>query len=183
MLTRSGSTPGSGWMKGVSDRSTSGPADPKMSRPFWLAYIAFMALILVILPIVQRRALSSYAPSGFRVYESSTRWAGLPIFAAGPAPVAVVAIGGQPRGIIAIGGIAVGLVAIGGLAAGGVAISGVSLGILALGGLAIGWKAIGGAAIGYQALGGVALGGYAYAGNGIAYGYHEASGRQKERLL
>ena len=30
---------------------------------------------------------------------------------------------------------------------------------------------------------GLAAGGYAYGGNGVAYGYHEASGRQKERLF
>jgi len=42
---------------------------------------------------------------------------------------------------------------------------------------------VGGGAIGYRAFGGLAAGGYAYAGNGVAYGYHEASGRQKERLF
>ena len=183
MLTRSGSTPGSGWMRNVSDRLASGPADPLDHRRFWLVYIVFMAIILVILPIVQRRALASSKISDFRSYESATRWAGLPVFAVGAAPVAVVAIGGRPRGVVAIGGIAVGLVAVGGLAAGGLAIGGVSLGGLALAGLAIGWRAVGGAAIGYKAFGGLAVGGYSYAGNGIAYGYHEASGRQKEKLF
>ena len=134
MLTRSGSTPGSGWMRNVSDRLASGPADPLDHRRFWLVYIVFMAIILVILPIVQRRALASSKISDFRSYESATRWAGLPVFAVGAAPVAVVAIGGRPRGVVAIGGIAVGLVAVGGLAAGGLAIGGVSLG-----GLGISW--------------------------------------------
>ena len=86
-------------------------------------------------------------------------------------------------GVIAIGGIAVGVVAIGGLAIGGIAVGGLSLAILALGGGAFGWWALGGAALGRYALGGFAFGDYAYAGSGVAYGYHEASGRQKEKLF
>ena len=39
------------------------------------------------------------------------------------------------------------------------------------------------AAIGYRAFGGLACGAYAYAGNGVAYGFYEASGRQRERLF
>jgi hypothetical protein len=184
MLTRPGSTPGSGWMRSVSERWASAPADTQSApRLFWAGYTAFMALVLVILPIVQRRAMQSYDMRNTRSYESSTRWAGLPLFAVGPAPVAIVAIGGRPRGVVAIGGIALGVIAVGGLAAGGIAIGGVSLGLLAFAGLAIGWRAVGGLAVGYRAAGGLAVGGYAYAGNGVAIGYHEACGRQEEKLF
>jgi hypothetical protein len=184
MLTRPGSTPGSGWMRSVSERLTSAPADTQSPpRRFWAAYFAFMVLVLVILPMVQRRAMQSYDLRDTHSYESSARWAGLPLVAVGPAPVAVIAVGGRPRGIVAIGGIALGVIAVGGLAAGGFAFGGVSLGLIALGGLAVGWRAIGGGAIGYRAFGGLALGGYAYSGNGVAFGYHEASGRQKEKLF
>ncbi len=184
MLTRPGSTPGSGWIRGVSERLASAPADTQSPpRRFWAAYFAFMALVLVILPLVQRRALQSYDMRNTRSYESSAQWAGLPLFAIGPAPVAIVAIGGRPRGVLAIGGIAIGVIAMGGLAAGGIAIGGVSLGLLAFAGLAIGWRAVGGCAVGFRAFGGLAFGGYAYAGNGVAFGYHEACGRQKEKLF
>src|SRR6266849_6686389 len=59
-----------------------------------------------------------------------------------------------------------------------IAVGGLSAAILALGGGAVGWWAIGGGAVGRYALGGLAFGDYAYAGNGVAFGYHEASGRQ-----
>jgi len=184
MLTRPGSTPGSGWMRGVSDRLASGPADTRSyPRRFWIGYIVFMAVVFVVLPVVQRRALPSYDMRNTRSYESSTRWAGVPLVAVGPAPVGVVAIGGRPRGIVAIGGIALGVIAVGGLAAGGFAVGGLSLGFMAFAGLAIGWRAIGGLALGYHAAGGLAVGGYAYAGNGVAIGYHEACGRQLEKLF
>src|SRR6266702_4493320 len=161
MLTRPGSAPGSGWMRNVSDRLASGPADPRsLPRRYWIWYIAFMSFVLVILPLVQRRPMPSY---DVRSYESSTRIAGLPLFASGATPVAIIAVGGRPRGVIAVGGIAVG--------------------VIALAGLAVGWRAIGGGAVGYRAFGGLAVGGYAYAGNGVAYGYHEACGRQKEKLI
>ncbi len=184
MLTRPGSTPGSGWIRSVSERLACGPADTQ-SRPrsFWVFYIAVMALVLVILPLVQRRAMRSYPIRATRSYESLTQWAGLPLIAVGPAPVAIVAIGGRARGVVAIGGIALGVVAVGGLALGGFAFGGLSVGLLAFAGLAIGWRAIGGLAVGYRAAGDLAVGGYAYAGNGVAIVYHEASGRQKEQLI
>ena len=181
MLTRPGSTPGSGWMRDVSERLASGPADTRpVPRRFWVLYLVFMISALVILPMLGRRAMPSY---NVRSYESSSRIAGLPVFASGAVPVAIIAIGGRPRGVIAIGGLAFGAVALGGVAVGGLAIGGVSLGIFALAGLAIGWRALGGGAIGYRAFGGLAIGGYAYAGNGVAFGYHEAGGRQKEKLF
>ncbi len=181
MVTRQGSVPGSGSMRNLSDRLASGPADTRsLPRRYWVWYGSFMVLVLVVLPLVQRRAMPSY---NFRSYESTTRIAGLPLFASGPAPVAIIAVGGRPSGVIAIGGVALGVIAVGGLAAGGLAIGGLSLGLIGFGGLAIGWRAVGGGAIGYRAFGGLALGGYAYAGNGVAYGYYEASGRQREKLF
>src|SRR6266852_4955337 len=184
MMTRTGSTPGSGWMRGVSDRLASGPADTQSPpRRFWASYLAFMVLVFVILPIVQRRSMQGYDMRNTPSYESSARWAGLPLFALGPAPIAIVAIGGRPRGVIAIGGIALGVIAVGGFAAGGIAIGGLSLGLMAFAGLAVGWRAIGGVAVGHDAFGGLAFGAYAYAGNGVAFGYHEACGRQKEKLI
>ena len=184
MLTRPGSTPGSGWMRGVSDRLASAPVDAQSPpRRFWASYVAFMALVFVILPIVQRRSMQGYDMRNTPSYESSARWAGLPLFALGPAPIAIVAIGGRPRGVIAIGGIALGVIAVGGFAAGGIAIGGLSLGLMAFAGLAVGWRAIGGVAVGHDAFGGLAFGAYAYAGNGVAFGYHEACGRQKEKLF
>src|SRR6267378_3377727 len=181
MLTRPGSAPGSGWMRDVSERLASGPADTRPGpRHFWVLYLVFMISALVILPMLGRRAMPSY---NLRSYESPSRIAGLPVFASGAAPVAIIAIGGRPRGVIAIGGLAFGAVALGGVAVGGLAIGGVSLGIFAIAGLAMGWRALGGGAIGYRAFGGLAIGGYAYAGNGVAFGYHEAGGRQKEKLF
>jgi hypothetical protein len=181
MLTRPGSAPVSGWMRSVSDRLASGPADSRsLPRRYWVWYTIFMVVVLVILPAVQRRAMPSFQ---VRSYESSARIAGVPLFASGTAPVAIIAVGGRPRGVIACGGIALGVVAVGGLAAGGLAIGGFSFGLIALAGLAIGWRAVGGGAIGYRVFGGLAVGGYAYAGNGVAYGYHEACGRQREKLF
>src|SRR5881409_1791052 len=95
MLTRPGSAPGSGWMRNVSDRLASGPADPRsLPRRYWIWYIAFMSFVLVILPLVQRRPMPSY---DVRSYESSTRIAGLPLFASGATPVAIIAVGGRQR--------------------------------------------------------------------------------------
>jgi hypothetical protein len=186
MLTRPGSTPGSGWMRNLSERLSSGPPDTRsLPRAFWIAYTIFMVLFLGVLPWTQHRfrPLSSYTRYNGRTYESAARIGGLPLFAAGPAPAAIIAVGGRPRGVIAVGGLPLGVIAVGGVAVGGLAIGGVSLGFLALAGLAIGWRAAGGVAIGYRAFGGLAVGGYAYAGNGVAYGYYEASGRQKEKLF
>ena len=183
MLTRPGSVPGSGWMRNLSERLSSGPPDARsLPRRFWVVYITFMALLLIIPPLMQHHIIPSYSYKG-RSYESPTRIGGLPLFAAGPAPAAIIAVGGRPRGVIAVGGLPLGVIAVGGVAVGGLAIGGVSLGFFALAGLAVGWHAVGGGAIGYRAFGGLAVGAYAYAGNGVAYGLHEASGRQKEKLF
>jgi hypothetical protein len=183
MLTRPGSTPGSGWMRDVSERLASGPADPSgfrsLPRGYWFTYIALMIMVIVVVPMMSRRIASPEV----RLRESSAHIAGLPLFASGRSPIGVVAVGARPLGLIAIGGVATGLIAIGGIAVGAFAFGGVSCALGAVGGLAVGWWAVGGGAIGYRVFGGLAAGGYAYAGNGVAYGYHEACGRQKERLF
>src|SRR5882724_1091824 len=98
-------------MRDVSERLASGPADLRsLPRRFWVLYLVFMISALVILPMVGRRAMPSY---DMRFYESSTRIAGVPLYASGPAPVAIIAIGGRPRGVIALGGVAFGVIALG----------------------------------------------------------------------
>ena len=114
MLTRPGSTPGSGWMRDLSERLAGGPADPSgfrsLPRSYWLSYIALMVMIVVVGPMTFRQV----TPPELPVHESSTRIAGFPLFASGRSPVA--AVGARPRGVIAIGGVAIGVIAVGGIA-------------------------------------------------------------------
>ena len=182
MLTRSNAGPGCSWMKRILSAVPEPGNKPEAPNPFFRWAWGFYAFfILLFVPMT--RPWVSVNLNGTREYQSSIRIAGMPMIALGAHPNAVIAIGGRPTGVIAIGGIAVGVVAIGGLAFGGIALGGLSAAIFALGGGAVGWWAMGGGAAGRYALGGLALGDYAYAGNGVAYGYHEASGRQKEKLL
>jgi hypothetical protein len=177
MLTRPGSKPGPAWMREFSEHS----ADLREHRrriPFSLFFLLYMAFILILTHLA-----TAVVFSGERSYASPAQIAGLPLVSYGSTAKGIIAIGGRATGVIAVGGLAVGVVAIGGLALGGVALGGASLAIFALGGLALGWRAIGGLAIGDAALGGLAIGKYAYAGNGVAYGSLEASGRQKEHLI
>lgn len=176
MLTRPGSKPGPVWMRDFSEHPPA-PRD-RRSLPFWLFFLLYMVVILVLTHLT-----TAIVFSGQRSYTSSTQFAGLPLFSYGSSAKGVVALGGKATGVIAVGGLAIGVVAIGGLAIGGLSFGGASLAVLALGGLALGWRAIGGLAIGNAALGGLAIGKYAYAGNGVAIGLLEASGRQKERLI
>ena len=184
MVTRPDAGPGCSWMKGLQESLPKPSVPPETPNPrvrlFWGFYV-FLMLVLVFLPLT--RPWSSVNLNGTREYQSQMRIAGMPVFAMGAHPNAVIAIGGRPTGLIAIGGVAVGVVAIGGLAFGGIALGGLSAAIFALGGGALGWWAMGGGAVGRYAFGGLALGDYAYAGNGVAYGYHEAWGRQKEKLF
>jgi hypothetical protein len=182
MLTRHDAGPGCSWMKRILQVVPEPGAKPETPNPFFrLAWGFYLFFILLFVPMT--RPWVSVNLNGTREYQSSMRIAGMPVIALGAHPSGVIAIGGRPTGVIAIGGIAVGVVAIGGLAFGGIALGGLSLAIFALGGGAIGWWALGGGAVGRYALGGFAFGDYAYAGNGVAFGYHEASGRQKEKLL
>src|SRR5262249_60361762 len=105
----------------------------------WLIYIALMILMIVVVPKALRRAAS---PSETSVHKSSIHVAGLPLYASGGSPVAIIAIGAHPRGLIAIGGVSIGLVAIGGVAFGVFALGGASVGLMSIGGLALGWWAV-----------------------------------------
>lgn len=182
MLTHPDAGPGCSWMKRIVKALPEPGATPEGPNPFlrWM-WGFYLFLFLFFIPLL--RPWGPVTMSSTREYQSQMRIAGMPVIALGAHPNGVIAIGGRPIGVIAVGGIAVGVLAIGGLAFGGVALGGLSLAIFALGGGAIGWWALGGGAVGRYALGGFAFGDYAYAGGGIAYGYHEASGRQKEKLL
>ncbi|MGB9432955.1 MAG: hypothetical protein WBQ89_11985 [Candidatus Acidiferrum sp.] len=176
MLTRPGSKPGPAWMRRYSERSED-KSERRRILPFWLFFLLYMAFILVLTHLA-----TAVVFSGERPYSSATQIAGFPLLSYGSTAKGIIAIGGRATGVIAVGGLAIGVVAIGGIAVGGLALGGASFALLALGGLAMGWRAIGGLAVGDAALGGFAIGKYAYAGNGVAYGLLEASGRQKEHL-
>ena len=177
MLTRPGSRPGPAWMREFSEHSTKIKEKRRMI-PFVLFFVLYMVFILAVTHLA-----TAVVFSGEHSYSSPAQIAGLPVFSYGAEAKGIVAIGARATGVIAVGGLAIGVVALGGLAVGVVGLGGGSLAILALGGLAIGWRAVGGLAVGDAALGGLAIGKYAYAGNGMAYGSAEASGRQKERLI
>jgi hypothetical protein len=178
MLTRPGSNPGPAWMRNISDSLADPGHTRKVMMPFWAFFILYMLGILLLAHFVTAVALSPE-----HVYESPARVAGLPVVSYGPVAHGILAIGGRATGVIALGGLAVGFIAFGGLSVGVFAIGGMSIGLLAMAGVALGWRACGGLAVGQAALGGLALGKYAYAGNGVAYGSAEASGRQKEHLI
>lgn len=183
MLRRPGSPPGCAWMKRLNDRIPApGPVDPRAAARYrrWMVWFWIVWAIVMASGWWTTRAVER-APAV--PYESPLRIAGLPLLAYGDEARGIVAVGGIATGVVAIGGVAVGAVAFGGVALGGLALGGVSAGLFALGGLAVGWWALGGGAIGYCAFGGLAIGGHAYAGGGVALGYHEASGHQKERLF
>jgi hypothetical protein len=165
-------------MRNISDSL----ADPDRARavmmPFWALFILYLLAILLLTHFITAIALSKD-----HIYESPTHIAGLPLFSYGPVAHGTIAVGGRATGVIALGGIAAGFIAFGGFTAGAVSIGGVSVGLLSIAGVALGWRAMGGLAIGEATLGGLAVGRYAYAGNNIAFGAREASGRQKEHLL
>jgi hypothetical protein len=156
--------------------------DPDRARavmmPFWAFFILYLLAILLLTHFI-----TAIAPSKDHIYESPTHIAGSPLFSYGPVAHGIIAVGGRATGVIVLGGIAAGFIPFGGLTAGVVSIGGVSVGLLSIAGVALGWRAMGGLAIGEATLGGLAVGRYAYAGNGIAWGAQEASGRQKEHLL
>ncbi len=180
MVKRPGSGPGCLWMRRLNDRIP-GPVPGQPEKPRRRMWVFFLLIFgLIALANLGGRWLP-VAP--VEPYESAARIAGLPLYTKGEHPRGIIAYGNFPIGVIAIGGAAFGLIAIGGVAAGAFALSGLSLGIFAIGGGAAGWWAFGGGAVGYYATGGGALGAYAYSGNGVAIGYFEAHGRQKEKLF
>jgi hypothetical protein len=178
MLIRPGSAPGPEWMRDFSESLSNPDRSERVMMPFWAFFLLYMLGILVLTHFITAVALSRD-----HVYESATRVAGLPLFSYGPVAHGIIAIGGRVTGVIALGGIAAGFIAVGGLTLGVFPIGVVSAGLFAIAGVALGWRALGGVAIGQAALGALAIGRYAYAGNGVAYGSLEASGRQKEHLI
>jgi hypothetical protein len=165
-------------MRNISDALSDPERTHKVMMPFWAFFLLYMLGILVLTHFVTAVALSKD-----HLYESATRVEGLPLISYGPVAHGIIALGDRATGVIAIGGFAVGFIAIGGISIGVFAVGGMSIGLYALAGLAIGWRALGALAIGQSALGGLAIGKYAYAGNGVAYGSAEASGRQREHLI
>ena len=178
MLTRPGSKPGPTWMRHISDSLADLDRARAVMMPFWAFFILYLLAILLLTHFITAIALSKD-----HIYESPTHIAGLPLFSYGPVAHGIIAVGGRATGVIALGGIAAGFIAFGGLTLGVISIGGFSIGLLSIAAVALGWRATGGLAVGEAALGSLAVGRYAYAGNGVAYGALEASGRQKEHLL
>lgn len=184
MLRRPDAGEGCAWMQRWDELVPApDPVDLKKVRRHRRWMIGFWIIWAMLMLAGQgvNRGISTFGPA--ETYESTTRIAGLPLFAYGQQPRGIIAVGGSPVGLIAVGGIAIGGIAFGGIAVGGFALGGVSLGAFAVAGLAVGWWALGGGSIGYYAFGGLAVGGHAYAGGGVAYGHYTASGRQKEKLI
>jgi hypothetical protein len=179
MLTRPGSSPGPEWMRKLGD----GSADPRQLRRKMLRILVFLGTLQAFSIIIGDIAIYQSRGRHVRSYNSQVQIAGLPLLSIGPTAHGIIAYGGLATGIIAIGGVSAGVIAFGGLSVGVLAFGGLSAGILALAGAALGWRAVGGLAIGSAALGGLAIGRYAYAGSGVAFGYDEASGKQKESLF
>jgi hypothetical protein len=179
MLTRSGSDPGPAWMRKLGDNTV----DLRQMRKAILRVIVFFGIIQVASIIVGDVAVLRAHGRNVKSYNSPIQVAGMPLLSIGGRAHGIIAYGGVATGIIAIGGLAAGVIAFGGLSVGVFGFGGLSVGVLALAAVAVGWRAIGAVAIGHAALGSLAIGRYAYAGPGVALGYHEASGNQKESLF
>ena len=178
MLTRPGSKSGPAWMRKFSDSLANPDRAGTVMLPYWAFFILYLLAILLLTHFITAIALSKD-----HIYESPTHIAGSPLFSYGPVAHGIIAVGGRATGVIVLGGIAAGFIAFGGLTLGVISIGGFSIGVLSIAAVALGWRAMGGLAVGEATLGGLAIGRYAYAGNGVAYGALEASGRQKEQLL
>jgi hypothetical protein len=178
MLTRPGSKPAPAWMRNISDSLANPDRAGTVMLPLWAFFILYPLVIRLLTHFTSAIALSKD-----HVRESPTHIVGLPLVSYGPVAHGISAVGGRATGVIALGGIAAGFIAFGGLTLGVISIGGFSIGVLSIVAVALGFRAMGGLAVGEAALGSLAIGRYAYAGNGVAYGALEASGRQKEHLL
>jgi hypothetical protein len=178
MLIRPGSKSGPAWMRNISDSLSDPDRARRVLMPFWAFFALYMFACVGLTHFITAVVFSKDY-----LYESHLHIAGLPLFSYGPVAHGIIAIGGRATGVIALGGIAIGVLAFGGIALGGVSVSAFSIGLFAFGGVALGWRALGGLAVGESALGAMAIARHAFAGNGVAYGSLEASGRQKEHLL
>ena len=179
MLTRPGSSPGPTWMRKLGD----GTVDPRELRRKMLRVVLFFGILQAVSIIVGDIAFYQAHGRHARSYNSPIKIAGLPLFSIGPIAHGIIAYGGVATGVIAIGGLAAGVIAFGGLSVGVFAFGGLSAGLLVVAAVALGWQAVGAVALGHAALGALAIGRYAYAGDGVALGRDEASGKQKESLF
>ena len=179
MLTRPGSSPGPEWMRKLGDGTT----DPRLLRRKLLRIFVFIGILQFVSIIIGDIAVYLAHGRHVRSYNSPIQIAGLPLLSMGGRAHGIIAYGGLATGFIAMGGMSAGVIAFGGLSVGVLAFGGLSLGIVALGGAALGWRAIGGVAVGDTALGALAIGRCAYAGDGVALGRDEATGKQKESLF
>lgn len=179
MLTRVGSNSGPAWMKRLGDGSVS---PQELRRKFRRVLIIFVILQSAAF-LVAEVAASRHPGRRGSAYNSETRIGGLPVLSVGGRAHGIIAFGGLATGVIAIGGVAAGVVSYGGLSLGLLAIGGLALGGVALGAGAVGLRAMGAVAIGDAALGALAIARYAYAGDGVAFGWREACGKQKESLF
>jgi len=180
MLTRPGSSPGPSWMRNLSELAT---RDPRQFRRKLLWIFVFFGILqfgsIIVADIAGFRAPGRHN----QTYNSPIQVAGLPLISVGAVAHGVIAVGGIATGVIAIGGVTAGAISLGGLSMGLFAFGGLSLAVMAFAGVAIGWRAVGAVAIGHSALGALAIGRHAHAGDGVALGRDEASGKQKESLF
>jgi hypothetical protein len=179
MLTRPGSSPGPAWMRKFGD----GTVDPRELRRKILRVVLFFGILQAVSIILGDIAFYQAHGRHVHSYNSQIHIAGLPLFSIGPTARGIIAYGGLATGIVAIGGVSAGVIAFGGLSVGVFAFGGLSAGLLVVAAVALGWQAVGAVALGHAALGALAIGRYAYAGDGVALGRDEASGKQKESLF
>jgi hypothetical protein len=179
MVTRSGSDPGPAWMRKLGDSNVDLRQFRKAMLKIFLCFAAVQFAAVLTSDILAIRSHERHA----RSFDSSIQIAGLPLWSIGPMAHGVFACGVLATGVIAVGAVAGGVIAFGGVSAGILAFGGLSAGVLALAAVALGWRAVGAVAVGHAALGSLAIGRYAYAGPGVAFGYYEASGKQKESLI
>jgi hypothetical protein len=177
VLSRPGSEPGPEWMRGLAAAPKASPDSERVfGHPgaFWVIQVA----AIVVADVAVYRAHGWHA----RSYESPIQIAGMPLLSMGRTAHGVITCGGVATGIVAISGVTAGVIAFGAASVGVFSFGALSVGILVLAAVAIGWRAVGAVAVGHATLGAVAIGRYAY-GPGMALGYHQASGKQKESLF
>ena len=177
MVTRPGSRPGPEWMRKLG----SSPDGFRQIRKALFGVLVFFGVIQAVSIVVADIAVYRAHGRHVRSYHSAIQTAGMPLLSVGRTAHGVIAYGGVATGIVAVGGVSAGVIAFGAISVGVFSFGALSLGIFALAALAVGWRAVGALALGHAALGALSIGRYAY-GPGIAVGYHEASGKQKESL-
>ena len=177
MLTRPRSEPGPAWMR----RLSSSPEGFRQIREAILGIRVLFGVMQVASIVVADIAVYRAHGRHVRSYNSPIQIAGMPLLSVGRTAHGVIAYGGVATGIVAIGGATAGVIALGPISVGIFSFGALPLGIFVLAALAVGWRAVGALALGHAALD-VSIGRYAY-GPGIAVGYREASGKQKESLF